>query len=282
MLWALRDDDRPDRRLRVRLRQPVDAAQLQAPAQHAASATRFWRRCRRCAAATPSTPTCACATTGEPWVEEVNYDTPVRRRLHARHVRAAHGQARRRPGGVPHRRDHPAPDGGRAAQLRRRGGARPARARVGNGHARGPAGAPRRGAAASRRAAAAARKHRARARADRRRPGLRAHGRAAPRAGRARLRSWTRWPRTCGPVFRSTGATLEVGELPEVDGDRRQLRRVFQNLVGNAIKFRAEAPPRDRRVGAARQRGVDRDRARQRRGRRLTSTAAGSSASSRG
>ena len=45
------------------------------------------------------------------------------------------------------------------------------------------------------------------------------------------------------PGLESSRATLEVGELPEVDGDRRQLRRVFQNLVGNAIKFRAEAPP---------------------------------------
>jgi signal transduction histidine kinase len=34
------------------------------------------------------------------------------------------------------------------------------------------------------------------------------------------------------------GARLEVGELPEVQGDARQLRRVFQNLVGNALKFR--------------------------------------------
>jgi signal transduction histidine kinase len=42
----------------------------------------------------------------------------------------------------------------------------------------------------------------------------------------------------------AAGATLEVGSLPEVDGDVRQLRRLLQNLVGNAVKFRGEQPPR--------------------------------------
>jgi PAS domain S-box-containing protein len=40
------------------------------------------------------------------------------------------------------------------------------------------------------------------------------------------------------------GASVAAGELPEVWGDEGQLRQLFQNLIGNGIKFRAEHPPR--------------------------------------
>ena len=46
------------------------------------------------------------------------------------------------------------------------------------------------------------------------------------------------------PALESAGATFEIGELPEVEADPRQLRRVLQNLLGNAVKYRGDAPPR--------------------------------------
>jgi len=39
------------------------------------------------------------------------------------------------------------------------------------------------------------------------------------------------------------GATVNVGELPTLELDRRQMAQVFQNLIGNAIKFRGDRPP---------------------------------------
>jgi PAS domain S-box-containing protein len=38
-------------------------------------------------------------------------------------------------------------------------------------------------------------------------------------------------------------ADVSCGELPAVRGDAQQIAQLFQNLVGNAIKFRGEAPP---------------------------------------
>src|SRR3712207_1636737 len=41
------------------------------------------------------------------------------------------------------------------------------------------------------------------------------------------------------------GAAVTTGELPEIEGDPSLLALVFQNLIGNAVKFRApDRPPR--------------------------------------
>lgn len=41
----------------------------------------------------------------------------------------------------------------------------------------------------------------------------------------------------------SSGARIDAGPLPSLRADRQQLVQLFQNLVGNALKFRSEAPP---------------------------------------
>ncbi len=42
----------------------------------------------------------------------------------------------------------------------------------------------------------------------------------------------------------AAGTRVEVGPLPDVVGERTQLREVFEMLISNAVKFRAEADPR--------------------------------------
>jgi signal transduction histidine kinase len=42
----------------------------------------------------------------------------------------------------------------------------------------------------------------------------------------------------------AAGATITHDELPVVRGDETQLVQLFQNLLGNALKFRGEEPPR--------------------------------------
>jgi signal transduction histidine kinase len=52
--------------------------------------------------------------------------------------------------------------------------------------------------------------------------------------------------RVCSDLARpieESGARIEASGLPTVYGDASLLRVVFQNLIGNAIKFRGDAPP---------------------------------------
>ncbi|HRX82794.1 MAG TPA: ATP-binding protein, partial [Pirellulaceae bacterium] len=46
-----------------------------------------------------------------------------------------------------------------------------------------------------------------------------------------------------GAAIEASGAQIDVPELPELIADRGQLVRLFQNLIGNAIKFRGDAIP---------------------------------------
>ncbi|MGW6441567.1 sensor histidine kinase [Lentzea sp. NPDC055074] len=49
--------------------------------------------------------------------------------------------------------------------------------------------------------------------------------------------------RNLAEALEESGAEIEVGELPEVRGEVRLLVAVFQNLIGNAVKFRGEQAP---------------------------------------
>jgi chemotaxis family two-component system sensor kinase Cph1 len=41
-----------------------------------------------------------------------------------------------------------------------------------------------------------------------------------------------------------SGAKVTRSPLPEIEAEPSQIVQVFQNLIGNALKFRGEAPPR--------------------------------------
>jgi PAS domain S-box-containing protein len=43
--------------------------------------------------------------------------------------------------------------------------------------------------------------------------------------------------------IRRTGGRVELGDLPVVDGDPFQMRQLFQNLIGNALKYHRQGVP---------------------------------------
>jgi signal transduction histidine kinase len=47
-----------------------------------------------------------------------------------------------------------------------------------------------------------------------------------------------------------TSAKIEVSELPTIDADPMQMRQLFQNLIGNALKYRREDVPPHIRISA--------------------------------
>jgi signal transduction histidine kinase len=48
---------------------------------------------------------------------------------------------------------------------------------------------------------------------------------------------------TLGSAIQESAATVNYANLPSVWADRTQVMQIFQNLVGNAIKFRGKEPP---------------------------------------
>jgi len=43
--------------------------------------------------------------------------------------------------------------------------------------------------------------------------------------------------------IRDSGATVTLGDLPEISGDRNRLAELFEHLIGNSLRFRGPDPP---------------------------------------
>jgi light-regulated signal transduction histidine kinase (bacteriophytochrome) len=53
-------------------------------------------------------------------------------------------------------------------------------------------------------------------------------------------------------VIEESGAQIDAGPLPQVRGEPALLAAVFQNLIGNALKFHSDAGPPHVRISAQR------------------------------
>ena len=51
-------------------------------------------------------------------------------------------------------------------------------------------------------------------------------------------------------VIEEMGGSVEIADLPDLEGDESQLGQVFQNLISNALKFHGPDPPKSSRSGA--------------------------------
>ncbi len=45
------------------------------------------------------------------------------------------------------------------------------------------------------------------------------------------------------PVIKESDCRIEIGNLPTIEADESQMLRLFQNLIGNALKFRSDGTP---------------------------------------
>jgi two-component system CheB/CheR fusion protein len=46
-----------------------------------------------------------------------------------------------------------------------------------------------------------------------------------------------------GVLLEETQGTIEIGDLPDIEGDQVQMRQLFQNLIANGLKYRSEHRP---------------------------------------
>ncbi|MFN3321894.1 MAG: sensor histidine kinase [Bryobacteraceae bacterium] len=76
-------------------------------------------------------------------------------------------------------------------------------------------------------------------------------GAGAPSLGRVQLRAAADWAlMNLGAAIQESGASVEIDPLPVVRGDYVQLVQLFQNLIGNSIKYRRTDRPLRIRISA--------------------------------